>query len=32
MGYDLTGFEIDLEYYNAAVKRLDNHKRQLTMF
>ena len=32
MGYDLTGFEIDLEYYNAAVKRLETHKKQLTLF
>jgi site-specific DNA-methyltransferase (adenine-specific) len=32
MGYDLTGFEIDLEYYNAAVKRLENHKKQITFF
>ena len=30
MGYDLTGYEIDLDYYNAAVKRLNNHKKQLT--
>lgn len=30
MGFDLTGFEIDKDYYDAAVKRLENHKRQLT--
>lgn len=30
MGYDLMGFEIDLDYYNAAVKRLEAHKKQLT--
>lgn len=30
MGYDLTGFEIDKDYYDAAVKRLETHKRQLT--
>lgn len=30
MGYDLTGYEIDQDYYNAAVKRLENHKKQLT--
>lgn len=30
MGFDLTGYEIDVDYYNAAVKRLDNHKKQLT--
>ena len=32
MGFDLTGFEIDAEYYAAAVKRLENHKKQLVMF
>jgi hypothetical protein len=30
MGYDLIGFEIDKDYYDAAVKRLENHKRQMT--
>jgi len=30
MGFDLTGFEIDKDYFDAAVKRLDNHKKQLT--
>lgn len=30
MGYALTGYEIDAEYYHAAVKRLDIHKQQLT--
>lgn len=30
MGFDLTGFEIDKDYYDAAVKRLENHKKQLT--
>lgn len=30
MGYDLTGYEIDKEYFDAAQKRLDNHKKQLT--
>lgn len=29
MGYDLTGYEIDKEYFDAAQKRLDNHKKQL---
>lgn len=32
MGFDLTGYEIDKDYYDAAVKRLENHKRQLTIF
>lgn len=30
MGFDLTGYEIDKEYYDAALKRLENHKKQLT--
>jgi len=32
MGYELTGFEIDKDYYNAAFKRLEVHKQQLRMF
>jgi len=32
MGFDLTGYEIDKDYYDSAVKRLDNHKLQLTLF
>lgn len=32
MGFDLTGYEIDKDYYDAATTRLDNHKKQLTMF
>lgn len=28
LGYDLTGYEIDAEYYEAAKKRLEEHKRQ----
>lgn len=30
MGFDLTAYEIDKDYYDAAIKRLDNHKKQLT--
>lgn len=30
MGFDLTGFEIDKQYFDNAVKRLENHKKQLT--
>lgn len=30
MGFDFTGYEIDKEYFDAAVKRLENHKKQLT--
>ena len=32
MGFDLTAYEIDKEYFDAACKRLDNHKRQLTLW
>lgn len=31
-GFDLTGFEIDEEYFNAMTKRVERHKRQLQMF
>ena len=30
--FDLTACELDKEYYDAAMKRLDNHMKQLTMF
>ena len=30
-GYDLTATEIDQDYYNAAVKRYNKHKSQLTL-
>lgn len=32
MGFDLVGYEIDKDYYDGAVKRLENHKKQLTLF
>ena len=32
MGFDLTAYEIDKEYYDKACKRLENHKRQLTLW
>ena len=32
MGFNLVGYEIDKEYYDAAQKRLENHKKQLTLF
>lgn len=32
MGFDLTGYEIDKEYYDNAVKRLENHKAQLQLW
>jgi len=31
-GFDLTAFEIDKEYFEAAKKRLEIHQAQLTMF
>lgn len=30
--YDLVGLEIDKDYYTKASKRLENHKKQLTLF
>ncbi len=32
MGFDLTGYEIDKDYYDAAVNRFENHRRQLQIF
>ena len=32
LGYDLTGYEIDKEYFEAASKRLKQHQQQLKMF
>jgi site-specific DNA-methyltransferase (adenine-specific) len=29
LGYDLTGYEIDKEYFEAAQKRIKEHKSQL---
>lgn len=31
MGYDLTAFEIDEKYYEAALKRLNDHRKQLRL-
>jgi len=30
--YDLTACELDKEYYDAAIKRIEQHKQQLTIF
>ena len=32
LGFDLTACELDTEYYNAAIKRIKQHKTQLTIF
>ena len=32
LGYDLTACELDKEYYDAAMKRIEQHKRQIRMF
>ncbi len=32
MGYDLTAYEVDKEYYDNACKRLETHKAQLTLW
>jgi site-specific DNA-methyltransferase (adenine-specific) len=31
-GFDLTGCELDKEYFDAGMKRLENHKKQLNIF
>ena len=32
LGFDLTACELDTDYYNAAMKRIENHKKQLKIF
>ena len=32
LGYDLTGYELDKDYYQSACKRLKQHQKQLRMF
>jgi len=32
LGYDLTACELDTEYYEAATKRIKQHKAQITLF
>lgn len=32
LGFDLTGCELDKDYYDSAMKRLQQHQSQLTMF
>jgi len=32
LGYDLTGYEIDKDYYNSAIKRIEQHKSQIRIF
>jgi site-specific DNA-methyltransferase (adenine-specific) len=32
MGFDLVGCELDIDYYNAGIKRLENHRRQTKLF
>ena len=32
LGYDLTACELDTEYYEAAMKRIEQHKQQLRIF
>ncbi len=32
LGFDLTACELDPEYYNAAMKRIENHKAQQRLF
>ena len=32
LGFDLTACELDKDYYDAAIKRIDQHKAQIRMF
>jgi len=32
LGYDLTGYELDKEYYDNAIKRIKNHQSQTRIF
>ena len=32
LGYDLTACELDKEYYEKAMKRIQEHKQQIRMF
>ena len=32
LGYDLTACELDKDYYDAAMKRIDQHRQQIRMF
>lgn len=32
LGFDFTGFELDKDYFDASVKRFEEHKKQLTLF
>ena len=32
LGYDLTACELDKEYYDAAMKRIEQHKQQIRLF
>ena len=32
LGFDLTACELDKEYYNAAMQRINNHKSQMRIF
>jgi len=32
MGYSLDGYELDVDYFEAASKRLSQHQRQLKLF
>ena len=32
LGYDLTACELDKDYYQSAIKRIEQHKQQIRMF
>jgi site-specific DNA-methyltransferase (adenine-specific) len=31
LGFDLTGYELDKDYFDAMMKRFENHKKQLRL-
>ena len=32
LGFDLTACELDTEYYESAMKRIEQHKQQIRLF
>ena len=32
LGFDLTACELDKEYFDSAIKRIEQHKQQIRMF
>lgn len=32
LGFDITGFEIDEDYFKAGIERVERHKKQVQLF